>query len=452
LEETEKEFEEVEITPEEEAKIKELAKDPKVYDKLIQSIAPAIYGHETVKESIVLQLFGGVKKNLPGDTTIRGNIHILLVGDPGAAKSMMLLATNRIAPKSIYFAGKSASAAGISATAVKDEFGEGGWTLKAGALVLASGGLCAIDELDKMDADDRSALHEALEQQTVSVAKAGIVSRFKTETSVLAASNPKFSRFDPYRSFIEQIDLPASLISRFDLFFMIKDVLDKTKDEEIASHILKTHQAGEILSQYKRKGKALKKKELEEIEERTKPQVDPDLFRKYLAYARQNVFPAMCKESIRKISEFYVSLREQGKESGSYAATHRQLEGLVRLAEASARVRLSDIVEVQDAERAIKLLKASLEGVVTDPETGKIDIDIITTGQTHSKIENIKTIIGIIKEKAKEMDLVPADEVLNEAEAAGIDKEKARALLSELDRRGEIYRPRHGFVKPTQKQ
>src|SRR3989338_5255270 len=236
LEETAKEFAEVDVSKEEEAEIRKLAKDEKIYDKLVGSIAPAIYGHEVVKEAIFFQFFLLVKKILPGQHQIRGNIHVLLVGDPGAAKSTILLATNRIAPKSIYVAGKTATGAGLSATAVKDEFGEGGWTLKAGVLVLASGGLAAVDEFDKMETEDRSAMHEALEQQQISVAKAGIVTRFKTETSVLAAANPKFSRFDPYQPFISQIDLPATLISRFDLFFMIRDVLDRQRDEEITAH------------------------------------------------------------------------------------------------------------------------------------------------------------------------------------------------------------------------
>ncbi|MEK6821322.1 MAG: minichromosome maintenance protein MCM, partial [archaeon] len=243
LEETEKEFEDIIVSEEEEQKIRELAQNPKIYEVLAQSIAPAIQGHEIVKESIALQLFGGVKKNIPGSTTIRGNIHVLLVGDPGTGKSQLLVAADRIAPKSVYVAGKTSSGVGLTASAVKDDFGEGGWTLKAGALVLASGGMVMVDEFDKMEAEDRSAMHEAMEQGQVSVAKAGMVTRFKTDTSVLAAANPKLSRFDTYKPFFEQIDLPASLISRFDLFFMIRDTLDRGRDETIAAHILATHRA-----------------------------------------------------------------------------------------------------------------------------------------------------------------------------------------------------------------
>ncbi len=452
LEETAKEFEEVEITEEEEKEIRRLAKSKDIYERLTRSIAPAIYGHDVVKETIALQLFGGVKKTLPGDQSIRGNLHVLLVGDPSTGKSQLLQAANNIAPKSIYTAGKTTSAVGLTASAVKDDFGEGGWTLKAGALVLSSGGTCMADELDKMDPEDRFALHEAMEQGMVSVAKAGIVTRFKADTSILAACNPKLSRFDQYTPFIEQINLPATLISRFDLFFMIRDVLDKTKDEAIAAHILRTHKSGEIISQYKKKGKALKKKEMEEIEAIAAPAIEPGLLGKYISYARQNIFPALCREAIAAISEFYVSLRDSGRKEGSYAATHRQLEGLVRLGEASARVRLSDIVEKQDAERAIRLMRASLSDVVTDPETGKIDYDIIATGVTHTQVTNMKKILNMVKSKARDVDAVPVQDVLDEAESEGISKDKARDLIAKLERKGELYRPRHDVLKPTQRQ
>ncbi|MEK6958003.1 MAG: LAGLIDADG family homing endonuclease [archaeon] len=974
IEETAKEFEEVEISKEEEEEIIKLAKRDDVYEQLIQSIAPHIYGHEIMKESIALQLFGGVKKLLPNAQQVRGNIHILLVGDPGMAKSAILKATDAIAPKSIYVAGKSASGAGLSATAVKDEFGEGGWTLKAGALVLASGGMVMVDEFDKMEPEDRSAMHEALEQQsyhkdfeimladgstkkigelvdtlmeenggkiidgkdcqilpvenievlstdfkemfsvkadrvsrhiapshfievtysngrkitvtpehplyifgehgfeevaaekaepgvvapgvgiyetkkapvqldsnvemtrkqlelpasmnpsvgrllgyvaseghsyishenryaeigvsntdpeilrdmesaftssfhgrlntsiakaerrekatkdlttirmaskplyrffeknfteilakarqkrapnkikqaeletiknflqaafsgdgfvdserigyatasyglacdyqdmllqigvfsyiateqrgpyhkvvvsgtqnmekfrqivvsptdrrkekigkfilrsgnressrrllppqivrqingilkeigisggyffshakknhnaeantvlkylskaqnkldsaekalgsedpreirkashislndisqrmglspsaityiernrsskhgelletaekmarekifalgkkvqsiaglidspikfleiteikkienkdskwvydvtiepthtfisagvvlhnTVSVAKAGIIAKFKADTTVLAAANPKYSRFDPYQPFIEQINLPATLISRFDLFFMIRDVLDRTKDQEIADHIIKSHRAGEMNLQRLKKGGGKKSVELEKLEELITPKISGELLKKFISYARQKIFPIMTDESMKEISDFYIALRDQGRKEGAYAATHRQLEGIIRLSEASARVRLSDAVERNDVERAIRLVKTSLQDLVTDPETGKIDIDIITSGQTHTTLSNLKKILGLIREKAKEVDMISIEEIIGEAKTLGIEKDKARDLLEKLHKAGDIYSPKNGFYKP----
>jgi replicative DNA helicase Mcm len=450
VEETEKDYEDVEISQEEEVQIKEFAQNPQIYELLVKSIAPAIYGHETVKESIALQLFGGVEKNLPNNQRIRGNIHVLLVGDPGMAKSQILQAANNIAPKSIYVAGKTTTGAGITASAVKDEFGEGGWTLRAGALVLASGGAAFIDEFDKMESEDRSALHEAMEQGKISIAKAGIVTQFKTNTTILAAANPKYARFDPYQPFIDQINLPPTLISRFDLFFMLRDVLDRKKDEEISNHILQTHRAGELMLQkVKKRGK--EKEELEELKEKITPAISSELLKKYIAYARQNVFPVMTQKAIEDINRFYIDLRDQGRKEGSFTATHRQLEGIVRLSEASARVRLSNVVEPEDTDRAIRILKNSLQDLVTDPETGKVDIDIITSGQTHSAMTNLKTVLGIIRSKAQEMDMVPIEDVVNEAKTEGIESDKVREIITKLDRAGDIYKPRHGFVKPSKK-
>lgn len=367
-------------------------------------------------------------------------------------KSQILMHANNIAPKSIYTAGKTTSGVGLTASAVKDDFGEGGWTLKAGALVLSSGGICMVDEMDKMEAEDRSAMHEAMEQGMISVAKAGIVTRFKSDTSILAAANPKMSRFEQYTPFIEQINLPASLISRFDLFFMIRDVLDKTRDEAIAAHILKNHAAGEKVSQYRKKGKALTLKEKEESDSAT-PTITPDLLGKYISYARQKVFPILCDEASRVLHDFYIGLRDIGRKEGSYAATHRQLEGLVRLSEASARVRLSDTVEKRDAERAVKLVKASLGDLVTDPETGKIDYDIIMTGQTHTQVTHMREILSLVRKGVSEgQDMVPLQDVLNEAEGMGINKEKAKDLISKLEKNGELYSPRHNFLKPTHKE
>jgi replicative DNA helicase Mcm len=452
LEETQKEFSELDVTREEEDEIKKLAHDPKIFDMLVDSVAPAIYGHDIVKQSIVLQLFGGVQKDLPNEQKIRGNIHILLIGDPGCGKSQLLQATSNIAPKSIYISGKTSSSAGLTATAVKDEFGEGGWTLKAGALVLASGGICMADELDKMDPQDRSALHEAMEQGMISVAKAGIVSRFKTDTALLAAANPKFSRFDKFQPLLEQIELPASLISRFDLFFMIRDILDRTQDQKLSGHILKTHQSGEKLKHALKKGLTISKEEKEIIDKITQPTIEGEVLRKYIAYARQKCFPVLTEESIEALTNFYVGLRDQGRQQGAYAATPRQLEGLVRLAEASAKIKLKDSVDIDDAERAIHLVRKSLEETVTDPETGKIDIDIVTSGVTHTKQNAISTTLKIIKDAMAEgVDMVPIEQVISEGIEKGIDENNITSALEDLERKGEIYKPRHHFVKPTKK-
>ncbi len=450
VDETAKEFEEVKITPEEELEIKALAKNPGIYEILRDSIASTIYGHDSIKDAIVLQLFGGIRKENPDGSKTRGNIHVLLVGDPGLAKSKLLLAVHEIAPKSIYVAGKTTTGAGISATAVKDEFGEGGWTLKAGALVLANGGMIMIDEFEKMDEEDRSALHEALEQQTVSVAKAGIVTTFKTETSLLAAANPTLGRFDPRENLLQQIKILASLLSRFDLFFTMKDVLDREKDAEIANTLLTVHRAGQMA---KHKGELKKGKWKGVFEELTKgvaPPMRSELLGKYISYARQKVFPVMDEDSTDAIREFYLNLREQSKREERSPVTPRQLEAVVRLSEASARARLSDRIEKKDVERATGILRASFRDVLTD-ETGTVDMDVITIGQTHTQLSNLRKILSMVKAKAQELDMVPKQDVIEEAKLQGIDADKAEELIDKLVKSGELYRPQYGFLKPMPK-
>ncbi|MDZ4256737.1 MAG: LAGLIDADG family homing endonuclease [archaeon] len=297
------------------------------------------------------------------------------------------------------------------------------------------------------NSEDRSSMHEAMEQGRISVAKAGLVTRFKTDTSVLAAANPKLSRFDPFKPFFEQIDLPSSLISRFDLFFMIRDTLNKERDAAITQHILSTHQAGEQMMQMQRSGKKMDVEWQKALEKKVTPIIDTEMLRKYISYARQNVFPVLSPEAVLVIQDFYVGLRDQGRQQGSYSATARQLEGLVRLAEASARVRLSDVVEKEDADRSTRLVRASLEDVVRDPETGRIDIDIVTSGQTQSSRDHMRTILDIIRSKGKEMEKVPIQDVIAESIERGIDEEKVRELITKLKRSGEIYEPSHGYLK-----
>ncbi|MBU4201933.1 MAG: minichromosome maintenance protein MCM [Candidatus Altiarchaeales archaeon] len=421
-----REFEDIEISKKEEREIKKLAKDPKIHDHVIASIAPGIWGYNEVKEAIALQLFGGRgRKRLPDGTALRPDIHLLLVGDPGVAKSRLLQYVNQVAPKSIYVTGKGTTGAGLTATAEKDDFGEGGWTLKAGALVLAGGGVVCIDEFDKMDKEDRSAMHEAMEQQTISVAKAGMVTRFIANTAVLAASNPKFSRFDSYKPLGEQFDIPPTLLSRFDLIFPIRDIVDKEKDAEIADHMLKMHKTPE---------------EAAEIQ----PAINTELFMKYIAYSRKNIRPVMTDDAAEKIKAYYVDLRGGSQET--VRATPRQLEALVRLAEASAKIRLSDTVTVSDADRAIRLTNFVLREVAYDAATGEIDIDRIGAEYPKSDRDKIKLMEDIIRGLLAESGDGSAhmDDVLREAEGKEIDKFKAEKIINELKNKGIIYEPRHG--------
>jgi replicative DNA helicase Mcm len=420
-------FTELNITQEEIKEIKEVADDPKLFKKLISSVAPSIYGHEKVKEALILQLFGGVRKIKEGGSINRGDIHILLIGDPGSGKSQMLKRISIVAPKSRYVSGKGASAAGLTATVVKDEFLRG-YALEAGALVLTNKGICCIDELDKMTKEDTSAMHEALEQQTISINKANISATLRAETTVLAAANPKFGRFDPYELIPKQIELPSTLINRFDLIFPIRDLPNKEKDERTASFILQLHQ--------KASG--------------GDSDLSTEFLKKYIAYARQHINPVLTDAALEEIKEYYVKMRSTGEgEEGIVAIpiSARQLEALIRLSEASARARLSDKVSKADARRAIDLVHYCLSLIGVDPETGKLDIDRITTGISVSQRSAIAVIREIIHELEQQIGKqIPIDDIVLKAKDKGIDSEKVEEVLDKMKKSGDIFNPQANFI------
>jgi replicative DNA helicase Mcm len=451
---SDKEFEELELSPQDMEEIEELSKNPEMYTKIIKSIAPSIFGYDEVKEAIALQLVGGAQnKKLPDGSPIRPDIHILLIGDPGVAKTRMLQYVDMIAPKSIYVSGKSVSGVGLTASAEKDEFGEGGWTLKAGAIVLAAGGAIMIDEFDKMTDDDRGALHEAMESQTISVAKAGMVTRFKANTAILAAANPKYGRFDPFQPPAEQFDIPPTLLSRFDLIFPVKDILEEHKDRELADHILKSHRATEMRAHNEllKEGK-FSNEEIIENEKQVLPSIPPEILRRYIAYARRSMNPVLSIEALERIKAFYVDLRKAGEKSGSIPITPRQLEALVRMAEASAKVRFRDTVTIEDADRAIRLVKYVLREIGMDRETGKLDIDIIATGQPKSKMDRVRQLYRIIKNLNKEKEDVSYEMIIREAETQGIGTDKVDELISILRKNGDIYSPRPGIFRVAEER
>ena len=428
IETMEQDFEDVKLTEEDIKMIRQLSEDPRLHDKITDSIAPSIYGYRESKEAISLQLFGGRQGKLLSDgTRARGDIHLLLIGDPGVAKSRLLTFVDKVSPKSIYVTGKGTTGAGLTATAEKDELKDGAWTLKAGALVLAGGGIGCIDEFDKMGKEDRSAMHEAMEQQTISVAKAGIICKFKANTSILAAANPKFSRFDDYKPIPEQFDIPPTLISRFDLIFPVRDMKSRSRDKDIADHILRMHSMQE------------------EEGEKVSP-VQADLLKKYIAYARREVFPLLTEETKKKISDYYVDLRDRNP-GGAAAATPRQLEAIIRLAEASAKLRLSKEVSISDVERAIKLTEFCLKETATDPATGELDIDRIDTSHSKSVRDRIRLVEEALKELTESSpdNMASLKDIIEVLSEKNIDRFEAEKFLNELRKKGEIYEPRHGM-------
>ncbi|WP_406534131.1 ATP-binding protein [Methanobrevibacter sp.] len=425
IEPLEQEFEEIQLSEEDEEKILELSKDPNIYDKIIKSTAPSIRGYRDVKEAIALQLFGGSAKQLEDETKLRGDIHILIVGDPGIGKSQILKYVSRLAPRSIYTSGKGTTGAGLTAAAVRDELG--GWSLEAGALVLGDQGNVCVDELDKMRAEDRSALHEALEQQTVSIAKAGIMATLNSRCSVLAAANPKFGKFDSYKILAEQIDLPAPIISRFDLIFVIEDKPTREGDSKLADHILKIHKENTI--DY---------------------EIEPDLLRKYIAYARKTANPVLTDEANQVLKEFYVNTRNSNpEEQSTVPITARQLEAIIRLAEASAKIKLKDFVEKEDAEKAVRLQMACLKQVGIDPETGEIEVGVLSGAPPKSdrdKIQRVSEEIKLLEEEYAGN--APLNVLIsNMSEKYGVSEDKTEQIVRNLVQKGVLYQPTTGYFK-----
>jgi len=350
---------------------------------------------------------------------MRGDMHILIVGDPGIGKSQILKYVSKLAPRGIYTSGKGTSGAGLTAAAVRDDLG--GWSLEAGALVLGDKGNVCVDELDKMREEDRSAIHEALEQQTISIAKAGIMATLNSRCSVLAAANPKFGRFDRYKSIAEQIDLPSPILSRFDLIFVIEDKPNAERDHNLAGHILKIHQDRNI--DY---------------------EIDPEFMRKYIAYARRNVEPQLSEDAVKTLQKFYVTMRSGAVDDDSpVPITARQLEALVRLSEASARIRLSDTVTKEDAERAIQLQEDCMKQVGYDPDTGKVDIDKVEGRTSKSERDKINIIVELIREISAEYGgSAPKQVLLSElGDKYNISETKAEEMIQMLKNKGVIYAP-----------
>jgi replicative DNA helicase Mcm len=431
------EYDEIVVSEDEERLILKFRGDPRVVDKVVLSLAPTIKGMEEEKEAIALQLFGGVEKRQPDGIRIRGDIHVLLVGDPATAKSQLLRYIADVAPRGIYTSGKGATAAGLTAAAVKDDWGGGRWSLEAGMLVLADGGMAAVDELDKMTPEDRSAMHEVLEQQTVSIAKAGITATLNARCPVLAAANPKWGRFTRDRTITEQIDLPPTLLSRFDVIFSIRDEPEQARDRLLASRILVEHQEGEA--------RAVGGAASPAVPSSGAP-FPPDFLRKYVAYARRHIRPVLTNEARQAIEDFYVSVRKQGEDPDApVPITTRQLEALVRLSEASARARLSTSVSVEDAQRAIRVVQGFLQRVST--VEGRLDIDAVATGVPHNQRQRVESLLDAMRTLQERHGSFTLEQVQEEAQTRGMEAARVEPLFQYLRSQGEIFEPSPGSWK-----
>lgn len=432
IEPKETSYEDIEIQPYIE-EIKEIADSDDPHGQLVDSFAPGIHDYEEQKLAIMLQMFGGVRSEYPGGDSERGSIHILLLGDPGTAKSSLLRAASELSPRSAFASGKGSSAAGLTAGINADDFGHERYSLEAGVMVEANEGLACIDELDKVNEEVRSSLHTALEQQVVEVSKI-IQASMPARTSLLAAGNPKWGRFDEFEPMGEQITLGAALLSRFDLMFMIQDEPDEVSDRELSDHIINTKDEATRWTHDDGDGEAAG----------IEPELSPELVRAYIAYARQYVHPRFDDDEAKKeLQEFYVGLRSQAYDDDSpIPVTARKLEAGIRLAEASARIRLSNTISSEDVERAKMLIMSSLKDVGIDPETDEFDADVVETGRSKSQRDRIKTMKALVAEvESNHDDGAPIEAVLDRAEETGFGRSQAEHELETLRDQGDVYEP-----------
>lgn len=430
---SEKEYEQLDLSEEDMKQIQEFSEDPYVHERIVASIAPSIQGHMSIKESIALLLFGGVGKTLSDGTRLRGKSNILLIGDPGTGKSQILKFVAGLAARGLYTSGKGTTAAGLTAAVIHDTE-SGAMTLEAGALVLSDQGIACIDEFDKMDSNDRTAIHEAMEQHTVSIAKAGIIATLNARTSILAAANPVYGRYNIAETPIKNTDLPFTILSRFDLIWIMIDTINEESDREIAQFILSMHQTKRPKS------------------DSAMTPVTPIFLKKYIGYANRYVIPQLTVEAVEEIENFYVDFRKNAEGGDTVPITARQLESLVRLAEARAKMALRSQVTKEDAQAAVRLMYESLHMVALDRTTGKIDIDRLVSKMSADQRGSVNKIMSALHDLDPDGTLsVDRDALVQKAVSMGLAKEKVEEMIDKLLTDGTLFAPRDGKIREAKR-
>lgn len=341
----------IHLTEEDEKTIRTLAKDERIAKRIVKSIAPSIYGHDDIKTALALSLFGGVSKDVNRKHRIRGDINVLLLGDPGVAKSQFLKYVEKTVSRAVFTTGQGASAVGLTASVRKDPVTRE-WTLEGGALVLADKGHCLIDEFDKMNDHDRTSIHEAMEQQTISVSKAGIVTSLQARCAIIAAANPIGGRYNPTIPFQQNVELTEPILSRFDVLCVVKDVADPIKDEHLAQFVVGSHVRSHPDYNPETDGVQVNATVDADI-------IPQEMLRKYIMYARDLIQPKLYQLDQDKLARLYADLRRESLATGSFPITVRHLESMIRMSEASAKMHLREYVRSDDIDLAIQVTVAS---------------------------------------------------------------------------------------------
>jgi len=340
--------------------ITQLSKDERIGERIIASIAPSVFGHDDIKRALALSLFGGVSKNPQEKHKVRGDINVLLCGDPGTAKSQFLKYVQKIAPRAVFSTGQGASAVGLTAYVSRSQLTKE-WTLEAGALVLADKGVCLIDEFDKMNDQDRTSIHEAMEQQTISISKAGIVTSLQARCAVMAAANPIGGRYDPSMTFSENVDLTEPILSRFDILCVVRDTVDPVADEHLARFVVASHMTSHPRAD---QSDFDNMKKTEETLSATSnlagvEKIPQELLRKYILYAREKIHPKLHQMDQEKVAKMYSELRRESMATGSIPITVRHIESMIRIAESHAKMHLREFVSEDDVNMAMRVMLES---------------------------------------------------------------------------------------------
>lgn len=423
---TEEDIENLVPTEDELKMIKGIAEeDGFIENKLLKSFAPAIKHNNDIKYGLLMALAGADWVEV-GSTTIRGDSHILLVGDPGTAKSQLTRFAVAIVPGGIFTTGKGAS--GVGLTAVATQVTDGRWEVQAGALPMAHNRVLGIDEMEKMNEDDRKSIHSVMEQGLVDIAKAGIVTSLLARCPIFANANPKDGRYNKFKPFFEQIDLPPTIISRFDLIYLVEDKEDEETDREIMHHMMMTRREG---MDYLNNNQDL---------------LTEDFLAKYIFYVKKHFHPKIPDHIMKVVEDKYVEMRRRGK-NGAVKITHRQGQALDRLLCAHARLRQSNTVTEYDVEKVFKIWESSMESA-RDPETGEIDVDMIMTGKPKSQRDKITILREIIEQldRKNNNDGAVIKDVYIEAKAQDIPEQFTRKIIDEMKQKGDVYEPKLGMT------
>ena len=427
---------------EEEETMMSIARLPNLYDIISRSIAPEIFGHADIKKAVAAQLFSGaLDKTLPDATHLRGDINILLLGDPSTAKSQMLKFAERVAPVSVYTSGKGSSAAGLTASVIKSA-ATNEFHLEGGAMVLADGGIVCIDEFDKMRLQDRVAIHEAMEQQTISIAKAGITAVLNARAAVLAAANPAFGRYDDTRTSQDNIEFQSTILSRFDLIFIIRDLRDDRRDRTIANHVLSLHQRG---TEPKLSAKVAGNEGNDSllVGPESASHLDINTLKRYIAYCRSRCSPRLSYDASELLRNNYVSIRDQVRQRSlndpdsqeTVPITVRQLEAIVRLSEALAKMEMRDEVSTEDVTEAIRLFK------VATLDSTRSQGFALEVGEEGKRVE------VAIKRRLSRGSMASERRLLDHFLEEGFSESVVRKAIAVMIRRGELmYRRQRRFI------